>query len=110
MVGINIINLLNKKSFAFIIIVLIFYSCKKEVLHNDNSRMTDNEFITAVDISSYPEIALTNQPFYNLDGNKQNFLSILKENGVNTIRLRLWVDSVDNHSGFNEVRAFAETL
>jgi arabinogalactan endo-1,4-beta-galactosidase len=110
MVGINIINLLNKKSFAFIIIVLIFYSCKKEVLHNDNSRMTDNEFITAVDISSYPEIALTNQTFYNLDGNKQNFLSILKENGVNTIRLRLWVDSVDNHSGFNEVRAFAETL
>ena len=110
MVEVNILKRLFKKTIAFIIIILTFYSCKKEELYNDNLQKINSEFIAAVDISSYPEIALTNQTFYNLDGNKQNFLSILKENGVNTIRLRVWVDSVDNHSGFNEVKLFAETL
>jgi arabinogalactan endo-1,4-beta-galactosidase len=110
MVEVNILKRLFKNTIAFIIIILTFYSCKKEELYNDNLQKINSEFISAVDISSYPEIALTNQTFYNLDGNKQNLLSILKENGVNTIRLRVWVDSVDNHSGFNEVKLFAETL
>ena len=92
MVEVNVLKRLFKKTIAFIIIILTFYSCKKEELYNDNLQKTNSEFIAAVDISSYPEIALTNQTFYNLDGNKQNFLSILKENGVNTIRLRVWVD------------------
>jgi arabinogalactan endo-1,4-beta-galactosidase len=37
-------------------------------------------------------------------------LKILKENGVNTIRLRLWVDPENQHSGFNEVNSFSEEL
>jgi len=110
MVEVNIFKVLFKKKIASIIIILIIYSCNKEALQNEITQAIDNEFISAVDISSYPEIALTNQTFYDLDGNKQNFLSILKENKVNTIRLRVWVDSVDNHSGFNEVKVFAKTL
>ena len=98
MVEVNIFKVLFKKKIASIIIILIIYSCNKEALQNEITQAIDNEFISAVDISSYPEIALTNQTFYDLDGNKQNFLSILKENKVNTIRLRGWVDSVDNHS------------
>lgn len=36
--------------------------------------------------------------------------NILKENGVNTIRLKLWVNPVFPNSGLNEVKIFSETL
>lgn len=67
-------------------------------------------FISAVDISSYPEIANSNPTFYNLSSDSQDFLNILKENGVNTIRLRLWVNPSNQHSGFNGVQQFSGTL
>jgi arabinogalactan endo-1,4-beta-galactosidase len=67
-------------------------------------------FISAVDISKYPEISNTNQIFYDLDENQKDFLTILKEKGINTIRLRLWVNPVNEHSGFNEVKQFSQSL
>ena len=69
-----------------------------------------NEFIAAVDISSYPEISSANPTFYDLEGNQKDFLIILKENDINTVRLRLWVDPIDEHSGFDEVKEFSSTL
>lgn len=71
---------------------------------------TNSELISAVDISSYPEIQKTRPTFYNLDNQEDNFLNILKNNGVNTIRLRLWVDPENEHSGFQEVKGFSENL
>ncbi len=90
--------------------VFLFSSCDKDdvdtlVPDNDSSK-----FITAVDISRYPEILNFNPEFYNLEGNQENFISILKENDVNTIRLRLWVNPINEHSGFNEVKQFSQTL
>lgn len=37
-------------------------------------------------------------------------LATLKAAGVNTIRLRLWKNPADGHSGFNEVKAFAQEI
>ena len=67
-------------------------------------------FISAVDISKYPEISNTNSIFYDLDENQKDFLTILKEKGINTIRFRLWVNPVNEHSGFNEVKQFSQSL
>ncbi len=66
--------------------------------------------ISAVDISAYPQIALSNPTFYNLEGDAQDFLDIIKASGVNTIRLKLWVDPADGHAGFEEVKQFSQTL
>jgi arabinogalactan endo-1,4-beta-galactosidase len=68
------------------------------------------DFISAVDISALPEIELTNPIFYNLAGIEEDFLSILKNNGVNTIRLKLWVDPQNEHAGFQEVKTFSQRL
>jgi arabinogalactan endo-1,4-beta-galactosidase len=67
-------------------------------------------FISAVDISAFPEIELTNPVFYNSENKQEEFLIILKNSGVNTIRLRLWVNPANGHSGFEEVRAFSQRL
>ena len=46
-------------------------------------------FISAVDISRFPEIVISRPIFYDLEGNQSATLTILKGNGVNTIRLKL---------------------
>ena len=85
-------------------------SCNKKNLIVPELNNEGSEFISAVDISSYPEISNLNPIFYDLGGNQKNFLLILKENGINTVRLRLWVNPNNEHSGFNEVKQFSKTL
>lgn len=90
----------------FVLILMAFISCKE----NNQDIPVKKEFISAVDISQYPEISSTLAIFKDLEGNKKEFLEILKENGVNTIRLRLWVNPANQHSGFNEVKQFSQQL
>lgn len=95
----------------FFLSLLIITSCNKEQnIDTDIPEDENSDFIAAVDISSYPEIANLNPTFKDLNGTSKNFLNILKENGVNTIRLRLWVHPNNSHSSFNEVKEFSETL
>lgn len=95
------------KIFAFFLILI---SCEKEGSNISGLPQGNEEFIAAVDISRYPEISGTNPTFYDLYGNQEDFLNILKDNGVNTIRLRLWVHPTNAHSGFNEVKEFSQVL
>lgn len=96
--------------FSFFLIFLVIFSCEKSQISQPDSLIKNTEFISAVDISTYPEISGFDPVFYDLNGEPQKFLSILKENGVNTIRLRLWVNPKNNHSGLSEVRQFSKTL
>lgn len=93
-----------------LITFLIFISCSKDTIDVPAPENGNSKFISAVDISSYPEISRTNQIFYDLEGDQKNFLTILKDNGINTVRLRLWVDPSTEHSGFKEVKQFSNTL
>ncbi len=67
-------------------------------------------FISGVDISRFPEIAEYDPTFFDAAGETDDFINILKNNGVNTIRLRLWVNPDNEHSGFEEVKTFAQSL
>lgn len=97
------------KSILVLFYTFILYSCEKatvvEIVPEEKASK-----ISAVDISSFPEIDLTNPLFYDLDSNQEGFLDILKENGINTVRLRLWVNPQNQHSSFNEVDDFSKTL
>ena len=98
-----------KNYFLFIIAsVILIISCKKD--ESAIPPVETSDFISAVDISSFPEINLSNPVFFNLDNEPKNFLTILKDYGVNTIRLRLWVNPENSHSSFAEVRQFAQLL
>jgi arabinogalactan endo-1,4-beta-galactosidase len=70
----------------------------------------DTEFISAIDISSFPEIELSNPVFYRKDGQQDDFISIIKASGINTIRLRLWVNPINRYSGFEQVKEFSRSL
>ena len=81
MVEVNILKRLFKKTIAFIIIILTFYSCKKEELYNDNLQKINSEFIAAVDISSYPEIALLIKPSITWKEINKTFIHIKRKRG-----------------------------
>ncbi len=93
-----------------LISLLLFISCTRDDINAPIRENGDFEFISAVDISRYPEISNSNPVFFDLNGNQNEFLNILKESGVNTIRLRLWVNPCNEHSGFSEVKEFSRTL
>ncbi|MDX8338826.1 glycosyl hydrolase 53 family protein [Draconibacterium sp. IB214405] len=98
--------------FLWLPALLFFASCSDD--NNDPVDPTPDpetkELIAAMDLSQLPEIELTNPTFYDSENNTKDFLSIVKESGVNTVRLRLWVDPANEHSGFNEVKTFASEL
>lgn len=98
------------KQIGQLIILLILFSCIKEGRSDLNNILASKGFVNAVDISSYPEIVLSNPSFYDTKGNQNDFITILKNNGVQTIRLRMWVNPSSKHSGFEEVKRFSETL
>ena len=65
-----------------------------------------DDFIRAADISFLPEIESAGTVFYN-NGKAEDMLTTLKNAGCNTIRIRLWKNPADGHSGLAEVKALA---
>lgn len=49
-------------------------------------------FFKGVDISSLPEHEDGGESFYSFDGRKVDAFSLLKENNINSVRLRIWND------------------
>ncbi|MCB0805851.1 MAG: glycosyl hydrolase 53 family protein [Bacteroidales bacterium] len=87
----------------------LFSACQKD----DAGKPVDTEedlFIRAVDISYWPVIRDYHLDFYNLNGAKEDFIMILKNSGVNTIRLRLWVNPDEPYASLPQVNSFARTL
>lgn len=99
---------MRKTLFLFLVLIGLL-ACQKQDKENPNPK-PQLEFLSAVDISAYPEIALAKPIFYNATGVQQDFLEILKESGVNAVRLKLWVDPASQHASFTEVKSFSETL
>jgi len=62
------------------------------------------------DLSAYPQIATRNLNFLNENGDVEDFLSILKKNGINIIRLKLWVNPKGTAASFTEVKNFSAQL
>ncbi|MCS7299561.1 MAG: glycosyl hydrolase 53 family protein [Spirochaetia bacterium] len=62
-----------------------------------------SEFFKGADVSWLPQMEETGFVFYDFDGTRKDVLTILKENGMNIIRLRTWVspskDSVNGYCG-----------
>lgn len=65
-----------------------------------------DDFIRAADISYLPEIESAGAVFTN-NGKAENMLTTLKNAGCNTIRIRLWKNPANGHSGLAEVKTLA---
>lgn len=104
--------------YLLLLLITLFYSCKSntEIItdeideEEEITKPISDTFYNAVDISYYPTIQKKGLTFFNRNGAKRNFLQILKENNVNTVRLRLWHSPKNEHASFNEVETFSKEL
>ncbi|TFW18635.1 glycoside hydrolase family 53 protein [Duganella callida] len=63
---------------------------------------TTESFVKGADVGWLPQMEASGYQFRNRDGKRQDALRILKDYGINTIRLRTWVNpSQDKGSGHN---------
>ena len=98
------------KTIEILIILLVLVSCNDKDDKPSEFGSEQSRWISAVDVSSLPEILESEPKFYDIEGNQNDFITIIKDNGINTIRLRLWVNPENQHSGFDEVKAFSKEL
>lgn len=91
--------------FLFPIIFLFLISCKDEQVEPQPTPA--DTFIRGADLSFLPELDRRGMIFYNSNGTAENMLQTLKQNGVNTVRIRLWNNPATVHSSFSEVKTLA---
>ena len=105
-----------KKIFLNIVIllsVLLQTACSSDSEKSDGGTVTPpvvtSDFIKAADISFLPEIEAAGVVFTN-NGKTEDMLTTLKSAGCNTIRIRLWKDPSNGHSGLTEVKTLAQRV
>ena len=99
--------MIKKIPFCLLFILLIFACNKSE---NSSIQVEKPFFIKGVDASFIPEIRLSNIITKNSIGQAEDMLLSLKKSGVNTIRLRIWNNPINEHSGFEEVKNFSKEI
>ncbi len=101
------------KTFKLIITVLIIVgwtSCKKGnsiVSDAPSSPFPSAEFIKGADVSWITEMETAGRKFYSGSGLLQDGLIILKNAGINTVRLRVWVNPTGGWNNAADVLAKA---
>ncbi len=95
--------------------LLINSSCAKSSSHNklpDNTGDSSGTFfVKGADIGWLPQMEASGYTFYNNNGVAQDCFQILKDHGINTVRLRTWVnpsnDPINGHCSTAETIAMA---
>ena len=99
------------KNLLFLLIFIsLFISCQDDTVNEISENQHTSSIISGVDISDYPKVSSYNPTFYDENNNEISFINSLIQNGVNTIRLRLWVNPVDESSSLDEVKEFSNEL
>ena len=89
-----------KRSF-FIFLVYALFSCNKSGSGGNNPPVTppvNTDFVKGADISWLTEMEASGRKFYNNAGVEKECMQLLKDLGMNAIRLRVWVNP---SSGWN---------
>ena len=68
------------------------------LINVERNKKVDEDFILGADVSSYVSVVESGAKFYDFDGNEldgQGFFDLLKESGLNYIRVRVWNNPYD---------------
>ena len=95
----------------FLLFIIVNAGCSKSSAVTPPASTTDSSFAKGADIGWLPQMEATGYKFYNDQGVEQDCFQILKDHGINAIRLRTWVnpsdDRANGHCGKAETVAMA---
>jgi arabinogalactan endo-1,4-beta-galactosidase len=95
---------------ALVFLLVGFIFCKKSKSGADPDPVlpvTNTGFAKGADISWLTQMEASGRKFYKADGTEQDCMQILKDLGMNAIRLRVWVNPANAWNGTNDVVAKA---
>src|SRR4030095_9527333 len=94
-----------KKIFTFIILVAIGLSCNKSNSGGGNPppNPPNNNIAKGADVSWLTEMEAAGRKFYNSAGSEKDCMQILKDLGMNSIRLRVWVNPANGWNNAADV-------
>ncbi|NNT71928.1 cellulase family glycosylhydrolase [Flavobacterium sp. IMCC34852] len=93
------------KKILFILFSISLFSCSSDS-NSESEPIIEDEFIRGADMSYLPLIE-SEGTVYKHNGANQDPIITLKNAGCNAIRMRLWQNPSNAHSGMAEVKAFA---
>jgi arabinogalactan endo-1,4-beta-galactosidase len=101
----------NTKLLFAVLVALCLSACKKgtapEPLPPPNPAPTPVIFAKGADVGWLTEMEASSKKFYNSSGTEQDLILILKNLGMNTIRLRVWVNPANGWNNKADVVAKA---
>ena len=90
-----------------VLILLISFACKKSTGDNTQVAPPTGFFAKGADVSWLTQMEAAGIKFYNSGGTEQECMQLLKNLGVNSIRLRVWVNPVGGWNNTADVVAKA---
>ena len=89
-----------KNIMSLLLLFLFFTSCNSQTNVDQTPTPTVTTFAKGADVGWLSQMEATSYKFYDTDGKQKDCLQLLKDRGINTIRLRVWVNpSNDKASG-----------
>jgi len=101
------------KIFFWIALLLTMVSCKKDNKGSGTTNTTDtiktttSALIKGADVSWLTQMEASGVKFYNNDGVQKECMQLMKDKGMNAIRLRAWVNPADGWCNTDDVVAKA---
>lgn len=92
---------------SFLSLLLSSTSCKKTEAPDPQPPTPTTSIVKGADISWLTEMESSGKKFYNSAGTEQDCIQILKNLGMNAIRLRVWVNPAGGWNGTTDVVAKA---
>ncbi|MFN8205927.1 MAG: glycosyl hydrolase 53 family protein [Bacteroidales bacterium] len=82
--------------FLFSLVAIIVFACKEDEIKKPGPSDTDTStFAKGADLSWVTEMESKGVVFYNRNGIQTECMALMKEMGMNSIRLRVWVNPAD---------------
>lgn len=96
------------KNIIYGVLCLSLAFCHKNTQRIERPDPPKNDlFAKGADVSWLTEMEAAGNKFYNSSGIEKDGMQLLKDIGINTIRLRVWVNPSDNWNGTSDVVAKA---
>ena len=88
------------KIFVVSAVLVLFFACEN---NSSVSKPMDESFAKGADVGWLTEMEAKGKKFYNAKGEEIECMALLKSMGMNSIRLRVWVNPVEHGNWCNKV-------
>jgi arabinogalactan endo-1,4-beta-galactosidase len=95
------------RKLALLITLCLAFACKKSKTQEPDPPAPPAEFVKGADISWVTEMEAAGREFFNNAGTKKDCFQLMKDLGLNSIRLRVWVNPATNWNNTADVVAKA---